>query len=509
MRIISQLLFNILFNACWQIALITLMAMLCARLLRNTVARYQHLIWVFALAISFCLPVLTSFDLSRSVGSSARPLTETTIMRPISLGDVTRTDASLLPDDTNTSVQISRGLVIGLLALYLSFLLYRGIKLFRAWRRTRVITRSVHPIELVKPVQTIVKECQRAIGVTHARIVSSNGVAAPVTVGILKPLVILPEELLREADTALLTSAIGHELAHVARRDYFLNLLYELIFLPVSFHPAAAFVRRRINQTRELTCDEMVADRLLNPEVYARSLVQLAGSAILVSRRAETITVGINDADILEVRIMSLLRRTTSKVRKNRLLLIAAAALLLVPCVVAGSLAVRFTTDAPDSSMSFQGASQQDQEKKEKAESESSRRAEREMKEREMKERAERDPQFKAELEARARRGQEEMQMKAQWQAELARMAKISMEQAIQIATSQQPGKVFECSLVGKRSESSEKSAKIPQVFYHVVILSGDESTPTLVHVLINATDGSVFKTEREEPTKERKKEQP
>jgi uncharacterized membrane protein YkoI len=157
---------------------------------------------------------------------------------------------------------------------------------------------------------------------------------------------------------------------------------------------------------------------------------------------------------------------------------------------------VRFTTDEQDSIMSFQEPSQQEQEKKEKAESESRRREKRERVEREMKERAERDPQSRTELEAKARREQEEMQMKARRQVELARLAKTTMEQAIQTATSQQPGKVFECSLVGRRSESPGKLAQDGQVLYHVVILSGYESNLTATRVFINATDGSVFKTE-------------
>ena len=60
MRAISQLLLTFLLNACWQIALITLAAALCAWLLRGTSARYRHLLWVIALASSFGLPVLTS-----------------------------------------------------------------------------------------------------------------------------------------------------------------------------------------------------------------------------------------------------------------------------------------------------------------------------------------------------------------------------------------------------------------------------------------------------------------
>src|SRR5207237_9592642 len=97
------------------------------------------------------------------------------------------------------------------------------------------------------------------------------------------------------------------ELVHVARRDYLTNLIYEIIYLPLSFNPAAALLRRRIKQTRELCCDEAVATKLLRAEAYARSLVRLIGAAPLERRLAVTTTIGISESDILEVRSMSLL----------------------------------------------------------------------------------------------------------------------------------------------------------------------------------------------------------
>lgn len=258
-------------------------------------------------------------------------------------------------------------------------------------------------------------------------------------------------------------------------------------------------------QTRELVCDELVAERLLEPEVYARSLVQMAGAALPLGRRAGTIGVGINDADILEVRIMSLLRRTRSRVRGGRVWLIVGLALLAVPCVAAGSFAfaTRFTVESRDAAGVVQEtAAQQEPSAEEKA-----RREKCEVEEREMKERDASDPQFKAEMEARERRGREERESKEKQQAELARLAKISMDQAIQMATSQHPGKVLECSFMGEHWEKPGKLADNGRVFYHVVLLSGDEASPARTHVLVNAVDGTIFKTEYEETRKEPNKE--
>ena len=170
----------------------------------------------------------------------------------------------------------------------------------------------------------------------------------PITFGLINPVIILPERLLHEIDEELLTTAIGHELIHVARRDYLANLIYEFIYLPLSFHPAAALVRRRIKQTRELCCDESVASILLKPDVYARSLVRMIGWAPPARRLAIDTTIGINESDILEVRIMSLLKTPKLSSRRRALLLIAASLLLLTPCVAAAKFALSFDTNRQD-----------------------------------------------------------------------------------------------------------------------------------------------------------------
>jgi uncharacterized membrane protein YkoI len=85
-------------------------------------------------------------------------------------------------------------------------------------------------------------------------------------------------------------------------------------------------------------------------------------------------------------------------------------------------------------------------------------------------------------------------------QAALIRLSKINMDQAIQIATSQQPGKVLLCSLEAKGWEEPGKLAKDGIVFYHVMIANEGEVGAT--HVWVNAIDGSIIKTEKELPRK-------
>src|SRR5215813_12225421 len=365
MRTISQLLLTFLLNACWQIALVTAVAALCARLLRRTSARYQHLFWVTALAFSFSLPVITSAPLlvdaffSEPPRATVQPAGGAFAPAPQLIPDTQASLPTAPPAALKEAVPfilINRNVAAVVVALYLLLLCYRGGKLSMAWRRARSLKRSAYPIELPEHVRTTVTECQTVLGMRQVRILCSTSVAVPVAVGSLDPLIILPDALLRETDRGVLTAAIGHELVHVLRRDYLLNLIYEFISLPLSFHPATALVKRRIRETRELSCDELVAEKLLDAAVYARSLVHLAGSAVNLSRPGATITVGIADADILEERVMTILRKPKINTRRRNLLLVAVALIFVVPCVAAAPFALRININ----SRAAAGTAQQD-----------------------------------------------------------------------------------------------------------------------------------------------------
>jgi len=489
MRISSQLLLTFLLNAIWQVALIAVLAALGSWLLRNSVARYRHWLWVSALCLAFLVPAVTS---SRTLFETNVQPEVTFAREPITPFQV-ETAPPNLPEISTTIVpstfRLNQTLGLALLGIYFGFLLYRIFKLIQAWHTTRSIRRLAVELEPDEIVAEVVRRCELEFGNRSraVKVFRSETLPVPVTIGLLQPAIILPEPLLREGNVELLTSAIAHEFIHVARHDYVLNLIYELLFVPISFHPAAALLRRRVRQTRELCCDELVAERILNAEVYARSLVRLASSAPPLRRLSVTTTVGIADADILEARIMSLLKKPELNTRWKKLLLVVVALLLLVPCVVAASFASRFDVEA-----NAQDPATQDKEK-----------VEMKMREArttdEMKEKMSADPAFREEI---ARKQKLEMEMREIRQAALIRLAKINMDQAIQIATSQTPGKVLLCSLEAKGWEKPGTLAKDGMVFYHVMI--ANEGDVGASHVWVNAIDGTIIKTEKELPRKMR-----
>jgi hypothetical protein len=168
------------------------------------------------------------------------------------------------------------------------------------------------------------------------------------TLGGVLPVIILPESLFNSASTETLISALGHEMAHIRRRDFALNLIYELLCLPVAFHPAAALVKRRIDQTRELACDEMVTDHLMGAREYALSLVYMASLAQSLGRPIHGYdqNIGVLDADNLEERVMKLIeKKPRHSVKRAAISLIAASLGLILSGVAASAFSLSLKQD--------------------------------------------------------------------------------------------------------------------------------------------------------------------
>ena len=185
---------------------------------------------------------------------------------------------------------------------------------------------------------------------------------------------------------------------------------------------------------------------------------------------------------------MSLLKKPNLHTRWKKSLLIVVSLLLLVPCAAAAAFAMRFDVETQEPQEKT--LTQKDKEKLELMQR---------RKEADTTWRIERDPQVREEMERKER---VEMEMREVRQAALIRLAKVNMDQAIQIATSQQPGKVMVCTLEAKGWEKPGQLAKDGIVFYHVMIANEGEAGAT--HIWVNAIDGSIINTEKELPRKQR-----
>ena len=347
MRTISEFFMTFLLNAVWQAALITLAAVLCSWLLRRTSARYGYFLWASALFLSLLVPVLSALLVYKGAAIDDQALQLP--LPPVVLSlessrvplDISARMNAAAPTPGTLSIPIAMNLALWLFAAYLLFVSYRAAGLFRSWIRTRAIVRTAYHAPLTENICWALARCGAVLTRQTVEVLFSAAVPVPVTIGNRRPVVLLPEQFLDESDRDVVLTAIGHEMVHIERRDYTINLFFQILSLPLSFHPAVAYAKRRMAHARELCCDEIVATRLLKAEAYALSLLNIAGSASSLGRMSAIITVGITDTDNLEVRIMSLLKRSELSMRKKIFLLFTAALVLTAPIAAATYLSPR------------------------------------------------------------------------------------------------------------------------------------------------------------------------
>ena len=356
MDALSRLAATFLLNAVWQVGLMAGLALLADRFLRRAPARFRHTLWAIALAAAVALPL-----------ASLRPSLERRGAVTYSFGAAVPV-AGAVPDELSAGfwesaqswikqaaqegVPLPQPWERGLLGAYGAFLVIQLVRLARAWRRARRIGRRASACGVPARVAGVAAECQRAMAppgrppAPTLCLRSSAELSGPVTVGARRAAIVLPEKLLAEDSEAELRAALGHELAHVQRRDYLRNLIHELVILPVSFHPLALLIRRRLARTRELACDEMAA-ALLGPPRYARSLVRMAHDISRSSTAlAEEFTLGVFDADILEERVMRLLDpKPLASARLAKVMLAAGTAVIAACCLAAAKLSVAAAPD--------------------------------------------------------------------------------------------------------------------------------------------------------------------
>lgn len=300
-ELISNFLLNYVVNATWQIAAISAVALLGSLLLKNSPARYRHLLFLSALIFCVAVPLLsmaptTSADQSLQYA----PTTGSQIpLAPVS----TEPDITNLTKRRTQVISTTSQTALWFAFAYALFIAWRGIRLVRFWRQKERLRSCAGLTELMPEAEEVARRCRAILGIKNVEIAQSSSARMPYTIGAGRPLIVLPETFCSASEDHLL-SVLGHEMAHVARRDYLTNLACELALLPISFHPLAFLIKKQIDRARELACDELVSKRLLPRKLYARSLVWAAD--VSSQTRSQALMLSMFDARSLEERVMRL-----------------------------------------------------------------------------------------------------------------------------------------------------------------------------------------------------------
>ena len=318
-----------LMHSAVMLAVLGAMAWLGDRLLRRVGPLAQHRMWVAALLAGVVLPLLPVGALIGLIGWFSRADTN-------AVGGAGTVTYSMIAAGAGHWT-ISPLLAELLAGAYLLTVLFGVSRLLWRWWRTRAMTRRAAGLTLDPAARARVEGAARCFGVAAPEIRCSGETRGPVVLGLRRALLLVPAGFFaaEAAEDEDADAALAHECAHLARRDFAKNLLYEYVAAAVAYHPAAWLMRRRIAETRELVCDEMAAGAVGGRPEYASSLLRLttamAGAATQPVYASPTQAIGVFDADILEERIMRLTMDlpAVSRVRKIAMAAVTGCALLV------------------------------------------------------------------------------------------------------------------------------------------------------------------------------------
>jgi beta-lactamase regulating signal transducer with metallopeptidase domain len=300
----------------WQGALVALGTAAALALLRGRAASTRYLVACAALALMLILPVITVLrgagDRPLSTWSSGLTSAEPERIAPkagagpqvfpATLADVSK---EMARSSRLRWQEVARPFLPQIAMIWFVGVLFLSMRLARSWNQLRHIARhgtAPAPARWQIMVSELMKRMQIRRSV---RLLSSTLNQVPAAFGWLRPVILVPMSALNNLSVQQMESILAHELAHIRRHDYLVNLLQSAVEILLFYHPAVWWVSARMRVERENCCDDIAVEICGDVKTYARALVELEEL-----RRAPALVVAANGGSLL-VRIRRLLQNSS------------------------------------------------------------------------------------------------------------------------------------------------------------------------------------------------------
>ncbi len=262
----------------WQATILTLLVLLATLLLNSGPARVRYALWLVASA-KFIVPSalfallarLAGFDVAALFGaeSTKAMLIFQQLAEPLSmLGEKYRiTVDAVSAQHTEIYCALTLVWLAGSLALLTAWL----------WRR-RLSAHSLKEARRVfegREYDALERACIRLRRKTPTTLLIARHKIEPGVWGIVRPVVVLPEEMTEHLSEEELETVLLHELTHIERRDNFFGHMHAALCCVFWFHPLVWLINYRMLGEREQACDEKVLELGGAPEVYASSILKV------------------------------------------------------------------------------------------------------------------------------------------------------------------------------------------------------------------------------------------
>lgn len=250
-----------LLHVLWKGSLLCLAAALFLRLARGSRPQVRYVVLCGALALCVLIPLVDGYrEFTAMAGIS-----DTLALAPSVPGGVWWADASAGSQDPMLWVVAAWLLGVGVMALRV----VAGLAWVRRLSRTSETSAD-------GAWQTRVSALAQRCGIRRpVRLLVVPHLSSPLAAGWWRPMVLVPASLLTRMPPDLIEALLAHEVAHIRRFDYLVNLMQRVVEALLFYHPGVWWLSGRIRVERELIADELAASLTSNPRHLALALNQL------------------------------------------------------------------------------------------------------------------------------------------------------------------------------------------------------------------------------------------
>jgi bla regulator protein BlaR1 len=283
MTVVAQFLSNafvhdigwFLLHVLWQGTLIAVALAALLALVHERSATIRHALSLIALALMLVLPLMTEFGQGPAPGT----LTAAPTMAGAGIGGIAQAGTEALQpvssDYLGRLVMFLSGWAPWFVPFWLVGVCVLTIRTFGGWWLARQLTKT-GLLDVPQPVYRSFVELKRRFGVTGEVVFrQSSRAEVPAVIGYFRPVLLLPVSALSGLSTAQLECVIAHELAHIRRHDYLINVFQQFAEILLFFHPAVWWVSGQIRREREHCCDDLAVLACGDVLSYASALLNL------------------------------------------------------------------------------------------------------------------------------------------------------------------------------------------------------------------------------------------
>lgn len=304
----------LLIHSIWQFSAVAMLAAFAARVLghRNSSARY----WCFVVGLALCL--IVSACTWHTIGDAAAPtsmsLPESKLALPntspdgelVVVGE--RPAISSIEAESRSETLASAGDQSGfgpqriyqfIVAFWgLGVLLFAARPLIGWW--TIATLRRTGTCNVAQEVQRLLSSASSKLAVKRrVRVLQSSIAQVPMVVGYFRPVILLPASVVSSVPVAQLEAILAHELAHIRRHDFLINVVQIVAETICFYHPAVWWLSKQIRVEREYCCDDLVVKAFGNRQDYGKALVAIAELCSVPVASANSLTLAATGGPLL------------------------------------------------------------------------------------------------------------------------------------------------------------------------------------------------------------------